>query len=770
MKNSEISRKQKNKSPSRLPSLNRVYSSNRLSSSNKMYSSSRLSSSNRIYSSSRLLVLLLTVLIFVLSSTAQTVYTTYINLNDTFQSVTLNFTEQVETHEFYVTLPWSDITSATINFTGIATVSATTRSADAILVTDVSGSMNTNSKIVYAKQADHDFVNTVNTSNIRVGLVKYDSCSDPFRDVLPLTRDKVLLNNTISSYIAENYTNICQGLHNAVMELNKSPSDNMHIILMTDGQANRYIDLTTGRCYSNSDTTRARACARAVARIANSTGIIVHTVAFGSDADTALLRDIASITGGEAHDASSGEDLIELYKKIAQDITQTSYVTPNVSEGLWATDQAFVGNAVWTDEDCGSSTVTCVNFRDYLQAQIDACPTMECRVYFSVSSLTEGQLIVSNLSIKTIPKGAITCTGNPLRYLMQSGTRITIPTDHVFVQTGEFGVINGTQITMPANSGVAISVASDYSEIYAESASPLGGEVVVWINLTTNQGYVSEGCPIIFTSDASQFGSITCRNAQAPRYILGTSQRSIPFNAIFTFDNNNPIGEFSSFSTNPSVPRNIQISHNFQTSEITALRTSNGFSETVGVQLRTNLGVVSPECPIEFTSIESQCSRQECQDYLQDDDIEGFLSRGCNDDGITVFNPTPVDLDVFYPQLRDVQYTVNSFTSGINPPFGAFEISPSFGGKDMIYNIYGTDVLHNGMGVGVIKLQLGNSLQENIFCPLLTKSVYDSLPAIDPTSELLVTGSKAIIGYYDRSGTIRTRGPYIFTAKVWLRK
>jgi Mg-chelatase subunit ChlD len=715
-----------------------------------------------------LIVSLLIISSLSISSLAQTETTTVVLLNGSLSTVTLNFTEQIQTHEFFVILPWSDITSATINFTGIATTSGTTGTADAILVTDVSGSMR-DQKIIDAKAADHLFVNTVNTSNVQVGLVKYDSCSDPIRDVLPLTRDKVLLNDTISTYSVLGYTNICHGLYNAVAELTKSPSGNMHIILMTDGQANRYIDLNTGKCSSTDDTTRAKACARAVARIANSSGIIVHTVAFGKDADTALLQDIAALTGGEAHSASSGDELIALYKKIAQEITRTSYVTPNVSDGLWATNQGFVGNAVWTDADCGW-TASCVNFRNYLQAQIDVCPTMECRVYFSVSSLTQGQLIVSDLSIKTIPKGAITCTGNDLKYLMQQGTRITIPMEQVFVQTGEFGDINGTKITMPANSGVAISVSADFSEIYADYVGPLSGDVLVRINLTTDQGYVSEGCPIIFTAEASQFGSITCRNAQAPRIILGSATREILFGEIFSFDYTNPIGVLSSFSTSPAVPANVQVTHSFPALRMYAQRTSNAFSEIVGVQLRTDIGVVSPICPIEFTSIESKCSKTICQTHINNNDFNGFIAADCADGGISVFNPTPAIIDDLYPQLRDVQYTVSSFTSGINPISGPFQISPSSGGKDMTYFVSGPTVVDREQGIGVIKLRLGNSLQENTFCPILTKYVYDPLPATNPESELLVTGSKAIIGYYDRSGNIMTRGPYIFTAKVWLRK
>jgi hypothetical protein len=40
---------------------------------------------------------------------------------------------------------------------------------------------------------------------------------------------------------------------------------------------------------------------------------------------------------------------------------------------------------------------------------------------------------------------------------------------------------------------------------------------------------------------------------------------------------------------------------------------------------------------------------------------------------------------------------------------------------------------------------------------------------VEPTTDLLVIGSRAVAPYYREAGTVEPIGPYVFTAKVWVR-
>ncbi len=88
-----------------------------------------------------------------------------------------------------------------------------TGSSDAILITDVSGSMGWGGKLTAAKVADKKFVNTVlGYPGMKVGLVSYESSVD---DTHPLSDDNVSLINEIDGYSASGCTCISCGIQEA---------------------------------------------------------------------------------------------------------------------------------------------------------------------------------------------------------------------------------------------------------------------------------------------------------------------------------------------------------------------------------------------------------------------------------------------------------------------------------------------------------------------------------------------------------------------------
>ncbi len=110
------------------------------------------------------------------------------------------------------------------------------------------------------------------------------------------------------------YTNIDAGLEQAVLEL-QSPrvrgAARKVIILMTDGKANYYNDLSgqATRDSASPDYPTAKSHARAMAQAAADQGIQVFTVSVGGSADTSLMQEIADIAGGYSmHAGGSVED------------------------------------------------------------------------------------------------------------------------------------------------------------------------------------------------------------------------------------------------------------------------------------------------------------------------------------------------------------------------------------------------------------------------------------------------------------------------------
>lgn len=683
---------------------------------------------------------------------------TYILLNDTYSSVYLSFTENTSSHEFYITLPRGNVDSASLSFTGVATAGVRNVSADVVIVTDVSGSM-AGAKIQSAREADYLFVNTVDTQYITIGLVKYSTCPTYNLDVLPITNNKTRLNNTISTYVASGSTNICKGLMLAINELELAArTTNLNILLMTDGQANYYYNESTDRCISS--TTRAMQCTRDMAARAASLGIKVYAIGFGTGADMTLLGQVAAITGGEAHYAPTGEQLKELYESIALEISAASYIVPNVSDGAWLANQSFSGNATWTDANCGWMGANCVNFKEWLQQQLDACTTQFCRVNFTISSPSYGDLIVSDLSINTSPKGSITCEQNTPEYLLQPDTSLRIPLEDVFVFDGEIGAVNAIQVI----NSTGVIVREDSPLWINVTNNGLNGTKAVYLRLSTNQSITSSLCPVIFSTNETLFGNITCKYP-SQEYILSSSPRTVPLTNIFEF--NGYSGEPVSLFVDSAVDVNITSG---LPNNIIIEREKESLSETARVRIQTNRGVYSPSCAVDFLSIYSRCGQAQCQPLISAGDIEGLINNGCTDGQLRVVNPSWVSLHRLYPELNVLeQYTVNSFTS-INPPGGYFIIDPSSGNKFVVFSITGPSLLDGDTGIGVIRFYIDNPNEIYTYCPILIKSSFEPQIATDIETDLLVTGSRAVLGYRDQYGQIIAQGPFIFTAKVWLRK
>lgn len=180
-----------------------------------------------------------------------------------------------------------------------------TKPADVMLVLDVSSSMGDpgtsgKTKLEEAKKAAREFIDTINPS-IRNGLVVF---ADDAQVLLSLTSDKDATLKKIDELSSGGWTAMGDGIVEAVEELSESSNADKYIVLMSDGESNRGKSPVDAR------------------DLAVTNGIIIHTVAFGDDADKNLLQNIAKTTGGEYSFAATGQNLVDAFTEIAEGINQ----------------------------------------------------------------------------------------------------------------------------------------------------------------------------------------------------------------------------------------------------------------------------------------------------------------------------------------------------------------------------------------------------------------------------------------------------------------
>lgn len=183
-------------------------------------------------------------------------------------------------------------------------------------------------KIGEAKVANKLFVDTVlNVSGNRLGLVSY---STNVRSMHPLSSDNTSLKNGIDNYATGGWTCICCGVNNASEELNLNshPSKFRSIVLMTDGKANIM-------CTQQDTGNAAEDAVQSACDAYNNYGITVHTIGFGNDINETTLQRMADCGHGKYY-FSDVTELSEIYKEVAEEILNASYVAQTVKvEGFY---------------------------------------------------------------------------------------------------------------------------------------------------------------------------------------------------------------------------------------------------------------------------------------------------------------------------------------------------------------------------------------------------------------------------------------------------
>lgn len=199
------------------------------------------------------------------------------------------------------------------------------RRANILLVVDVSGSMK-GEKLTRTKEALASFLKQVPSDEERVGLVAFSSS---YQEVVPLGRlgdNRQQLLAQVNQLSADGSTALFYAVWRAHRLLaQRGDSERINVVVaMTDGQEN------ASRNFSQRSVSGVGSVPQIVAGDSakdtgpllsalkqNGAGVLVFTVAYGSDADLSVLSALASPFGGQAYRADP-DTIRRLYELISQ--------------------------------------------------------------------------------------------------------------------------------------------------------------------------------------------------------------------------------------------------------------------------------------------------------------------------------------------------------------------------------------------------------------------------------------------------------------------
>ncbi|PPQ50106.1 VWA domain-containing protein [Paenibacillus peoriae] len=186
---------------------------------------------------------------------------------------------------------------------------------DAVLIVDVSNSMNTSDPGKIGNEAMKMFIDMLSTQNDKVGIVAYTDVVQREKALLNITSeaDKQELKTFIDGLNRGAYTDTSVGVKEAIRILQdgKTAGHAPMIVMLADG--NNDFNKTTGRTESQSDQDMAQAVAEA-----KNSGVPIYTIGLNADGklNKNKLADIAQQTGGKSFITSSADDLPNILSEI----------------------------------------------------------------------------------------------------------------------------------------------------------------------------------------------------------------------------------------------------------------------------------------------------------------------------------------------------------------------------------------------------------------------------------------------------------------------
>ncbi|WP_410513629.1 VWA domain-containing protein [Paenibacillus sp. BR2-3] len=186
---------------------------------------------------------------------------------------------------------------------------------DAVLLLDVSNSMNKSDRNKIASEAMKMFIDMLATQGDKVGIVAYTDKVQREKALLQISTaaDKQDLKDFIDGLDRGAYTDIAVGVEEAVKVL-QNGSDPAHepmIVMLADG--NNDLNESSGRTQSQSDQELNDAV-----EVAKKNGYPIYTIGLNADGklNKQILADLSDKTGGKAFATDSADDLPQILSEI----------------------------------------------------------------------------------------------------------------------------------------------------------------------------------------------------------------------------------------------------------------------------------------------------------------------------------------------------------------------------------------------------------------------------------------------------------------------
>ncbi|MGM1050203.1 MAG: vWA domain-containing protein [Bacillota bacterium] len=186
---------------------------------------------------------------------------------------------------------------------------------DAMLVIDVSNSMDTSDKDKIGNEAMKMFIDMLSSTGDKVGIIAYTDKIEREKALLEIRSDtdKEDLKHFIDQLNRGAYTDIAVGVKEAVkvLEQGADPAHEPMIVLLADG--NNYLNKNGSRTQAESDQELSAAVAAAKQK-----GIPIYTIGLNADGqlNQDALADLSKQTNGKSFVTSSADDLPQILSEI----------------------------------------------------------------------------------------------------------------------------------------------------------------------------------------------------------------------------------------------------------------------------------------------------------------------------------------------------------------------------------------------------------------------------------------------------------------------
>lgn len=193
-------------------------------------------------------------------------------------------------------LPTADVVQVVQNVWAL-----TKRKTNVFLVVDTSGSMQ-GEKLRNAKAALRTFLAQIPSDQEKVGLVEFNTNVANIIELDVLAQNRAILNSTVDELSANGNTALLDGVRVAYDRLQGSaePERINAIVAMTDGR-------------ENASMVSLRQLVSEIQANNRNLPVVIFCIAYGEDADYAVLQAIADASGGQVREGNE-ETIRELYK------------------------------------------------------------------------------------------------------------------------------------------------------------------------------------------------------------------------------------------------------------------------------------------------------------------------------------------------------------------------------------------------------------------------------------------------------------------------